>query len=139
MDFLSVKAQHSVGALDLETTDSTEANSIHVLDSKAMVSMDSKAQDSIVSGVAMDSIDALDLDVVSENVVATDSEKSGQKPKKKRGNTLPPSVQCHAKLTGPCKIVSEGKKTRGQRNRIPPTCLRLLTTHQPSYGCFLII
>ena len=107
MDFLSVKAQHSVGALDLETTDSTEANSIHVLDSKAMVSMDSKAQDSIVSGVAMDSIDALDLDVVSENVVATDSEKSGQK---KRGNTMPPSVQCHAKLTGPCKIVSEGKK-----------------------------
>ena len=74
MDFLSVKAQHYVGALDLEATDSTEANSIHVLDSKAMVSVDSKAQDSIVSGVAMDSIDALDLDVVSENVVATDSE-----------------------------------------------------------------
>ena len=98
MDFLSVKAQHSVGALDLETTDSTEANSIHALDSKAMVSMDSKAQDSIVSGVAMDSIDALDLDVVSENVVATDSEKSGQKPKKK-------TRQHAAALSAvPCKI-----------------------------------
>jgi hypothetical protein len=79
----SVKAQHSVGLLDLEATESVEAqHSIDALDSVAMKSVE--AQDSI-SGVvldsvmAMESIDALvstnelDSDVVPDSVEALDA------------------------------------------------------------------
>ena len=73
---------------------------------------------------------------LGSRMLAPGSEKNVGKPKKRNNTRCRP--QRNAKLTGPCNRECR-EKFRGQRNRTPPTCLKLLKTDQPSYKCFLII